>query len=92
MNLPKAIVESHFTDYLEGKEVRARIRNSPQIKITPGTHVMAFKDTIASKVDLPVPKSQQSHYIGVEGKVLQVLPILPDNSNKQDLEILIVKL
>jgi hypothetical protein len=34
---------------------------------------MAFKDTIAARSDVPVPKSQQSHYIGIEGTITKVL-------------------
>jgi hypothetical protein len=34
---------------------------------------MAFKDAIASATNIPVPKSQQSHFIGIEGAITEVM-------------------
>ena len=61
-----------YFDFLQGAEVRAGIIGKHgQIPAT-GEHVMVFKHSIAAETEVPVPKSQQSHYIGIEGMVTAV--------------------
>jgi hypothetical protein len=73
MNLPKVVIKDKFADYLEGKEVKATFINQTKEQAWPGEHVMAFKDAIASDTNVSVPKSQQSHFIGIEGTITQVV-------------------
>jgi hypothetical protein len=72
MNLPKVVIKDNFNDYLEGKEVKASFISQTKEQAWPGEHVMAFKDSIAAGTNVPVPKSQQSHFIGIEGTITQV--------------------
>ena len=65
---PKVIIRDSYNDFLDGKEVRATLTGSKHTPIT-GERVMAFKHTIAAETDVTVPKSQQSHYIGIEGTI-----------------------
>lgn len=73
MKLSKVIISGNYHDYLEGKEVVATILETANNSVSPGEHAMAFKNTIAAKSDVTVPKSEQSHYIGVEGTVTGIL-------------------
>ena len=68
----KAFVLDNYRDFLEGVEVRAGIIGRHDHNPAPGEHVMVFKHSIASETDVPVPKSQQSHYIGIEGTVTAI--------------------
>lgn len=72
MNLPKVVIKDSFNDYLEGKEVKAAFISRTKEQAWPGEHVMAFKDAIASDTNVSVPKSQQSHFIGIEGTITKV--------------------
>lgn len=72
MELPKVIIKDAYSEYLEGKEVKAALADSSSAPLQPGAHVLAFKDSIAAATDVPVPKQQQAHYIGVEGTVTEV--------------------
>lgn len=73
MNLPKVVIKDNFTDYLDGKEVKATFITQSKEQAWPGEHVMAFKDSIAADTNVSVPKSQQSHFIGIEGTITQVI-------------------
>jgi hypothetical protein len=73
MNLPKVVIKDNFTDYLDGKEVKAAFISQTKEQAWPGEHVMAFKDAIAADTNVPVPKSQQSHFIGIEGTITEVM-------------------
>jgi hypothetical protein len=68
----RVIVRDNFNDFLEGKEVEATFLQPTKDAVWPGEHVLAFKHTIASENDVPVPRSQQSHYIGIEGTIVEV--------------------
>ncbi|HEY0742032.1 MAG TPA: hypothetical protein VGD40_11250 [Chryseosolibacter sp.] len=73
MSLPKVVIKDNFNDYLNGKEVKATFISQTKEQAWPGEHVMAFKDAIASDTNVPVPKSQQSHFIGIEGTITEVV-------------------
>jgi hypothetical protein len=73
MNLPKVVIKDSFNDYLEGKEVKAAFISQTKEQAWPGERVMAFKDAIAADTNIPVPKSQQSHFIGIEGTITEVV-------------------
>jgi hypothetical protein len=73
MEMPKVVIRDNYNDYLQGKEVVATFIEAAHKPVWPGERVMAFKDSIAAKSDVPVPKSEQSHYIGIEGTVTKVL-------------------
>lgn len=73
MEMPKVVIRDSYNDYLQGKEVVATFIDPSRNAVWPGERVMAFKDTIAAKSDVSVPKSQQSHYIGIEGTVTKIL-------------------
>jgi hypothetical protein len=72
MDLPKVIIKDDYNEYLEGKVVKAALASSASAPLQPGTRVIAFKDSIAAATDIPVPKQQQAHYIGVEGTVTEI--------------------
>ena len=72
MNLPSVVIKDSFKDYLEGKEVKAAFVNQSKEQAWPGEHVMAFKDAIAEST-ASVPKSQQAHFIGIEGTITEVV-------------------
>lgn len=92
MDLRKAVIEAPFySDYLEGKEVEARITEASPGEVSPGERIIAFKNTIASATDVTVPRTQQSHYIGVEGTVLKVLSVPAGKTSGNNVHILIVK-
>lgn len=74
MELPKVIIKQNYTAYLNGNEVTASLVGSTSAPLQPGAHVIAFKDSIAAASDVPVPKAQQAHYIGVEGTVTGIEP------------------
>ncbi len=74
MELPKVIIKDNYAEYLNGKEVKASLVSSASSPLQPGAHVIAFKDSIAAASEVPVPKQQQAHYIGIEGTVTQVEP------------------
>ncbi len=82
MNLPKVVIKDNFSDYLDGKEVKAAFISQTKDQAWPGEHVMAFKDAIAAGTNLTVPKSQQSHYIGIEGTITEVVNDPAANSTK----------
>jgi hypothetical protein len=73
MEMPKVVIRDNYNDYLQGKEVVATFIEAAHKAVWPGERVMAFKDSIAARSDVPVPKSEQSHYIGIEGTVTKVL-------------------
>jgi hypothetical protein len=72
MELPKVIIKDNYNEYLEGKKVKAALIDAASAPLQAGSHVIAFKDSIAAASEVPVPKQQQSHYIGVEGIVTEV--------------------
>jgi hypothetical protein len=88
MSLPKVIIKDNFNDYLSGKEVKAAFISQTKEQAWPGEHVMAFKDAIASDTNVPVPKSQQSHFIGIEGTITEVVN---DKSAKNTQFVRVVK-
>jgi hypothetical protein len=69
---PSVIIRDNFNDFLDGKEVKATFIHPTKDAVWPGAHVLAFKHSIASENDVPVPRSQQSHYIGIEGTIIEV--------------------
>jgi hypothetical protein len=75
MDLPKVVIKDNYEAYLSGSEVKAALVDSSSTPLQPGQHVLAFKDAIAATTDMPVPKRQQSHYIGIEGTVTQIQPV-----------------
>lgn len=72
MELPKVIIRGAYSEFLNGREVKAALADSSAAPLQPGARVIAFKDSIAAATDVPVPKQQQAHYIGVEGTVTEV--------------------
>ena len=72
MDLPKVIIKDNYNEFLNGKEVKATLSDSHKILLHPGEKVMAFKDSLAAKINVPVPKHEQSHYIGIEGTITQI--------------------
>jgi hypothetical protein len=80
MELPKVVIKDNYDEYLNGSEVKAARVDSSPAPLQPGQHVLAFKDAIAAATDIPVPKRQQSHYIGIEGTVTQTEPVAEDLS------------
>lgn len=72
MELPKVVIKDNFNGYLIGEEVKAAVVGSAAVPLQPGEHVIAFKDSLAAVSDVPVPKQQQSHYIGIEGTVTRI--------------------
>jgi hypothetical protein len=73
MDLPKVVIKQNFQDYLAGKEVEASIVSPSRHEVWPGERVMAFKDSLGATSDLPVPTSELSHSIGIEGTITQVM-------------------
>jgi hypothetical protein len=73
MSIPKVIIKQDFHDYLNGKEVEATFVAGTPEEVWPGEPVLAFQDSVAANSDMPVPTSQLSHVIGIEGTVTQVL-------------------
>ena len=73
----KVIIQDSYNDFLDGKEVRATLTDSKNPSVSTGERVMAFKHTIAAETDLTVPKSQQSHYIGIEGTITEIIEQKP---------------
>lgn len=71
MNLPKVIVNDNYSDYLNGKEVKATVVSDGQ-PLQKGMRVMGFHNSIAINTDFPVPREKQAHYIGVEGQITEV--------------------
>jgi len=71
-NHVKAAIRDNFDDFLNGKEVKASVIGRPTARISPGDTVMAYKHSIAAESDVPVPRSQQAHCIGVEALVTEV--------------------
>lgn len=61
-----------YGDFLDGREVTATIIGRAPAKLAAGDTVIAFKHTIAAESEIAVPRSQQSHYIGVEASVVDV--------------------
>lgn len=68
----KAFVLDDYFDFLQGIEVRAGIIGKHDHLPATGEHVMVFKHSIAAETGVPVPRSQQSHYIGIEGLITAV--------------------
>jgi hypothetical protein len=77
MELPKVVIRSNYNDYLQGKEAVAEFLDPAAKVVWPGERVMAYKHCIASETGIPVPKKEQSHYIGIEGTVTRILHDMP---------------
>jgi hypothetical protein len=93
MELPKVVVRDNYNDYLQGKEVVATFIDAARDVVWPGERIIAFKDSIAARSDVPVPKSQQSHYIGIEGTVTKILTEkTPETRNDSALTVKVQKL
>ena len=71
MELPKVIITDNYSDFLNGKEVKATLV-SDKTPVEKGTHVMGFHNSIAGNTVLTVPREKQSHYIGVEGVITEI--------------------
>ena len=92
MSLPKVVIKDHYDEYLNGEEVRAFLMDSVSAPLQPGEHVIAFQDSLAAATDIPVPKQQQSHYIGIEGAVTQTeVSLLPLGSTVERQQLMINK-
>jgi hypothetical protein len=89
MELPKVIIKDDYSAYLNGKEVKAALIDSVSAPLEPGNHVIAFKDSIAAASDVPVPKQQQSHYMGVEGTVTEIETV---SANRHSSERQLIKI
>jgi hypothetical protein len=92
MDIPKAIVLGDYSDFLQGREVDARVPGPVTTDLLPGAHIMAFKNTIAATSTIAVPKTEQSHYIGIEGTVTQVHPGSRDGIKTSEVHVKIKKL
>jgi hypothetical protein len=92
MDLPKVVIKQNFQDYLAGKEVEASVVSHPQKEVWPGERVMAFKDSLAATSNMPVPTSELSHSIGIEGTVTQVMHLkTPASDNIERPVVKIIK-
>lgn len=92
MELPKVVIKQNFQDYFAGKEVEASFVTKKDSEVWPGERVMAFKDSLAATSDIPVPSSEISHSIGIEGTITQVVQEkLPTSDTIQRSVIKIVK-
>jgi hypothetical protein len=92
MSLPKVVIKDHFDEYLNGVEVKAFLVDSVDAPLQPGEHVIAFKDSLAATTDIPVPKQQQAHYIGVEGAVTHTeVSALPSGSSVERQQVMVKK-
>ncbi len=76
-----------YADFLNGKEVRATVIGRPARNLTPGDTVVAFKHTLAAETGVTVPRAQQSHYIGVEATVTDVIIDEVSSSQKPSLRV-----
>jgi hypothetical protein len=93
MELPKVIIRGDYNDFLRGKEVVAAILEPPvHDTVHLGEHIIAFKDSIAAAITVPVPKTEQSHYIGIEGTVTGIGVPHPDKDKDNASLIMITKL
>lgn len=63
-----------YNDFLEGREVTGSVLGSSVTPLTPGDRVMVFRHTLSAETDITVPRSQQSHYIGIEGTITGIEP------------------
>ena len=72
MELPQVLIKNNYYDYLNGNEVEATVVLPENGRIQPGEHVLAYRDSLATLYDVPVPKEMQSRYIGIEGRVTQL--------------------
>ena len=70
MELRKVVIKDNFNDFLNGKEVEAALLPPLKNSISPGEHVLAFKDSIAATTNVSVPKEEMHRTIGVEGTVV----------------------
>jgi hypothetical protein len=91
MELPKVVIKDNYDEYLSGREVKAARVGSSSAPLQPGQHVLAFKDAIAAATDIPVPKQQQAHYIGIEGTVTQTEPASAGHAGISDRELILVR-
>ena len=91
MELPKVVIKDNFNEYLSGKEVKAALADAASAPLQPGEHVIAFKDSLAAVTDVPVPKQQQSHYIGIEGTVTHIEFVTDGPAALTDHQLLRVK-
>jgi hypothetical protein len=71
MELHQVLIKN-FNDYVEGREVEARVEIKGNKLLHPGERVLAFKDSLAAVTSLPVPREKQDHTIGVEGTITAV--------------------
>lgn len=83
MELPKVVIEN-FIDFLKGKEVEARPISS-EVQIERGAHVVAFRNSIAARTNIPVPREELHSAIGIEGTVTQIA--LPQSEQQQILKV-----
>lgn len=65
------LIKKHFSDYLQGNEVEGQAILFPYDKLKKGDHVLAFKESIITKVDTG-HLNHHSDYIGVEGEVTEI--------------------
>ena len=80
----KVVIKQSFQDYLSGKEVEATFLSGTPEHVWPGEEVLAFKDSVAATSDVPVPTSQFSHTIGIEGTVTEVIHSKTPEAEKID--------
>jgi hypothetical protein len=71
MQLHQVLIKN-FQEYLAGREVEATITLKEGEVVSPGESVLAVKDSIAAKTNIPVPRSKQDHVIGVEGTITEI--------------------
>ena len=91
MKLPKVVIKDNFNEYISGKEVKATLADSASAPLQTGEHVIAFKDSLAAVTDVPVPRQQQSHYIGIEGTVTRIEFVTDGPAALTDHQLLMVK-
>ena len=70
MALAEVLIKN-FEDYLKGAEIEATSVVKGDAMIRPGDHVLVYKDSIAARTNISVPKGKEDHSIGVEGTVVK---------------------
>jgi len=82
MKLPKVIIKDDFENYLNGLEVDGKVKDKYAAEaLAPGNRILAFKDAVASETSVAVPREKQSSAIGIEGKIMSIIPSREQGDN-----------